>query len=73
MSSDVIALSRITYQKVMLNLGWSTPYNVIAVPTAAGPFVQLGNCSPDEHKCTGDINLSTVIVAVKRTFYVISL
>jgi|tagenome__1003787_1003787.scaffolds.fasta_scaffold19822409_1 hypothetical protein len=54
MSSDVIALSRITYQKVMLNLVWSAPYNVIAAPAAAGPFVQLGNCSPDEHKCNGD-------------------
>jgi P-type Cu2+ transporter len=71
MSSDVIALSRITYQKVMLNLVWATPYNVIAVPAAAGPFA-LGNCSPDEISALA-INLTTVIVTVKRTFYVISL
>ena len=43
MSSDVIALSRITYQKMMLNLVWATPYNVITIPAAAGPFVHLGN------------------------------
>ncbi len=54
MSSDVIALSRITYKKVMLTLVWMTPYNVIAIPAAAGPFVQLGNYSPDEHKCPRD-------------------
>ena len=53
MSSDVIALSRITYQKVMLNLVWgiALPMNISALA----------------------INLSTVIVTVKRTFYVISL
>jgi Cu2+-exporting ATPase len=36
MSSDVIALSCITYKKMMQNLVWATPYNVIAIPAAAG-------------------------------------
>ena len=67
MSSDVIALSRITYQKVMLNLVWATPYNVIAIPAAAGPFVQLGNYSPDEHKCPRDKPIDCV-VAVNAHF-----
>ena len=54
MSSDVIALSRITYKKMMQNVVWAAPYNVITIPAAAGPFVQLGNYSPDEHKCPRD-------------------
>ena len=36
MSSDVIALSRITYMKMMLNVVWATPCNVITIPAAAG-------------------------------------
>ena len=42
MSSDVIALSCITYKKMMQNLVWATPYNVIAIPAAAGAFVRWG-------------------------------
>jgi hypothetical protein len=54
MSSDVIALSRIIYKKMMQNLVWATPYCLITIPATAGPFVQLGNYSPNEHKCPRD-------------------
>jgi hypothetical protein len=54
MSSDVIALSRITYKKMMQNLVWTTSYCLITIPAAAGTFVQLGNYSPNEHKCPRD-------------------
>jgi hypothetical protein len=54
MSSDVIALSRIIYKKMMQNLVWATPYCLITIPAAAGPFVLLGNYSPNEHKCPRD-------------------
>jgi hypothetical protein len=37
----VIALSRITYKKMMQNLVWATAYNVIAIPAAAGAFVSF--------------------------------
>ena len=54
MSSDVIALSCITYKKMMQNVVGATPCNVITIPAAAGPFVQVGNYSPDEHKSPRD-------------------
>ena len=54
MSSDVIALSRITYKKMMQNLVWATTYNAIAIPAAAGAFVHSGNYSCDEHRCPRD-------------------
>jgi len=37
----VIALSRITYKKMMQNLVWATAYNVIAIPAAVGAFVSF--------------------------------
>ena len=37
----VIALSRITYKKMMQNLVWATAYNVIAIPAAVGAIVSF--------------------------------
>ena len=48
MSSDVIALSRITYKKMMQNLVWATAYNVIAIP-ACGWSIRV----------ISDVNVST--------------
>ena len=65
--SDVIALSRITYKKVMPNLVWATPYNVIAIPAATGAFVHQGITLPMSIGAIAT-NLSTVIVAVNAQF-----
>jgi Cu2+-exporting ATPase len=65
MSSDVIALSCITYKKMMQNLVWATPYNVIAIPAAAGAFVRWGITLPMSIGALA-MNLSTVILAVER-------
>ena len=37
----VIALSGITYKKMIQNLVWATAYNVIAIPAAVGAFVSF--------------------------------
>lgn len=56
----------------MLSDVWMTLYSVIAIPTAAGAFVQLGNCSPDQHKCPGDKHIDCERGG-ERAVYVISL
>jgi Cu2+-exporting ATPase len=63
----VIALSRITYKKMMQNLVWATAYNVIAIPAAAGAFVRWGITLPMSIGALA-MNLSTVIVAVNAQF-----
>jgi len=63
----VIALSRITYKKMMQNLVWATAYNVIALPAAAGAFVHWGLTLPMSIGALA-MNLSTVIVAVNAQF-----
>jgi Cu2+-exporting ATPase len=63
----VIALSRITYKKMMQNLMWATAYNVIAIPAAAGAFVHWGITLPMSIGALA-MNLSTVIVAVNAQF-----
>ena len=63
----VIALSRITYKKMMQNLVWATAYNVIAIPAAAGAFVHWGVTLPMSVGALA-MNLSTVIVAVNAQF-----
>lgn len=59
----VIALSRITYKKMVQNLVWATAYNMIAIPAAAGAFVHWGITLPMSIGALA-MNLSTVIVAV---------
>ena len=63
----VIALSRITYKKMMQNSVWATAYNVIAIPAAAGAFVHWGITLPMSIGALA-MNLSTVIVAVNAQF-----
>ena len=63
----VIALSRVTYKKMMQNLVWATAYNVIAIPATAGAFVHWGITLPMSIGALA-MNLSTVIVAVNAQF-----
>ena len=63
----VIALSCITYKKMMQNLVWATPYNVIAIPAAAGAFVHWGITLQMSIGALA-VNLSTVIVTVNAQF-----
>ncbi|MDP9273611.1 MAG: heavy metal translocating P-type ATPase [Chloroflexota bacterium] len=39
---DVIRLSRASYRKMVQNLVWSTGYNLVAIPVAAGVFAFAG-------------------------------
>ncbi len=59
----IIALSRVSYRKMVQNLWWATGYNVVAIPLAAGVLVRAGVLlSP----AVGAVlmSLSTVIVAI---------
>jgi Cu2+-exporting ATPase len=59
----VIALSRLSYRKMVQNLWWASGYNVIAIPLAAGVLARAGILlSP----AIGAVlmSLSTVIVAI---------
>jgi Cu2+-exporting ATPase len=59
----IIALSRVSYRKMVQNLWWATGYNVIAIPLAAGVLARVGVVlSP----ALGAVlmSLSTVIVAI---------
>jgi Cu2+-exporting ATPase len=38
----VISLSKVTYRKMLQNLGWATGYNIIAIPLAAGVLYGAG-------------------------------
>ena len=59
----IIALSRVSYRKMVQNLWWATGYNVVAIPLAAGVLARAGILlSP----AIGAVlmSLSTVIVAI---------
>jgi Cu2+-exporting ATPase len=59
----IIALSRVTYRKMVQNLWWASGYNIVAIPLAAGVLAGAGIVlSP----AVGAVlmSLSTVIVAV---------
>ncbi len=59
----IIALSRVSYRKMVQNLWWASGYNIIAIPLAAGVLARAGIIlSP----AIGAVlmSLSTVIVAV---------
>jgi Cu2+-exporting ATPase len=59
----IIALSRVSYRKMVQNLWWASGYNIIAIPLAAGVLARAGIIlSP----AVGAVlmSLSTVIVAV---------
>jgi Cu2+-exporting ATPase len=62
---DVVAaieLSRATYRKMIQNLVWATAYNLIAIPVAAGLFVNRGLDLPMSVGAIA-MSLSTIIVA----------
>jgi Cu2+-exporting ATPase len=59
----IVALSRVTYRKMVQNLWWAAGYNIVAIPLAAGVLAPLGIVlSP----AVGAVlmSLSTVIVAI---------
>ena len=59
----IIALSRVSYRKMVQNLWWASGYNIVAIPLAAGVLARAGILlSP----AIGAVlmSLSTVIVAV---------
>lgn len=40
--ADLILFGRATYKKMMQNLVWTTGYNIIAIPLAAGALYNFG-------------------------------
>jgi Cu2+-exporting ATPase len=59
----IIALSRVSYRKMVQNLWWASGYNIIAIPLAAGVLARAGILlSPAMGAVL--MSLSTVIVAV---------
>jgi len=56
------------YKKMMQNLVWATPYNVIAIPAAAGALVHW-EFSPDEHRCPRDEPVDCDRGGGTRSFY----
>ncbi|HWW87379.1 MAG TPA: heavy metal translocating P-type ATPase [Vicinamibacterales bacterium] len=57
-----IELSRATYRKMIQNLVWATAYNIVAIPVAAGLFVNWGFDLPMSVGAVA-MSLSTIIVA----------
>jgi Cu2+-exporting ATPase len=59
----IIALSRVSYRKMVQNLWWASGYNIVAIPLAAGVLARAGILlSPAAGAVL--MSLSTVIVAV---------
>ena len=59
----IIALSRVSYRKMVQNLWWASGYNIVAIPLAAGVLARAGILlSPAMGAVL--MSLSTVIVAV---------
>ena len=59
----IIALSRVTYRKMLQNLWWAAGYNIVAIPLAAGLLARWGVVL---HPAAGAVlmSASTVIVAL---------
>lgn len=59
----LIALSRVTYRKMVQNLWWAAGYNVVAIPVAAGVLAPWGIVL---HPAVGAalMSLSTIVVAI---------
>jgi Cu2+-exporting ATPase len=59
----LVALSRLSYRKMLQNLWWAAGYNIVAIPLAAGVLAPIGILlSP----AIGAVlmSVSTVVVAV---------
>ncbi len=64
---SILNLSKVTYRKMLQNLGWATGYNVFAVPLAAGVLFPIGIVlSPAVGAAL--MSLSTIIVAINARF-----
>ena len=63
----IIALSRMTYRKMLQNLFWATGYNVAALPIAAGALFVYGIVL-EPALAAVFMSLSTIIVAVNASF-----
>jgi Cu2+-exporting ATPase len=59
----IIALSRVTYRKMVQNLWWAAGYNVVAIPLAAGVLAGQGILLPPAIAAVL-MSASTVIVAI---------
>jgi Cu2+-exporting ATPase len=59
----IIALSRVSYRKMMQNLWWAAGYNIVAIPLAAGVLAAQGILLPPAFAAVL-MSASTVIVAV---------
>ena len=59
----IIALSKVTYRKMIQNIWWAAGYNIVAIPLAAGVLAPWGVVL---HPAIGAVlmSLSTIIVAV---------
>lgn len=59
----IIALSKVTYRKMVQNLWWAAGYNIFAIPLAAGVLAPWGVVLP---AAVGAVlmSLSTIVVAV---------
>ena len=59
----IIALSRVSYRKMVQNLWWAAGYNIVAIPLAAGVLAPWGVLlSPAAGAVL--MSLSTIIVAI---------
>ncbi len=66
-ATDIMALARATYVKMIQNLLWATGYNLVAIPLAAGVLYGAGVVlSPAVGAAL--MALSTVIVAINARF-----
>jgi len=64
---SILDLSKVTYRKMLQNLGWATGYNLVAIPLAAGALFQLGIVlSPAVGAAL--MSISTIIVAINARF-----
>jgi Cu2+-exporting ATPase len=59
----VVALSRVSYRKMLQNLGWAAGYNILAIPLAAGVLAPWGVTLPP---AVGALlmSFSTIVVAL---------
>ena len=60
---DVIQLSRVSYRKMLQNLGWATGYNVLGLPLAAGVLAGVGFVMPPAVGAVA-MSVSTIVVAL---------
>ncbi|GAA4989142.1 heavy metal translocating P-type ATPase [Actinopolymorpha pittospori] len=61
--AGIIRLSRVSYRKMVENLGWAAGYNVVAIPLAAGVLAWAGlSLSPALAAVL--MSLSTIVVAL---------